>query len=224
MLINKLIIHRCRSCAPRSRLFLHLIVITSVILILYLSPLFSPLIFDQPVSKLIKYRLRSQNSSAFRFFQLRDPVKLIALCESISTVECLAYLSQNQSDYLQPLSGNKMKKFEKNYCTKTKKMLYHTFWSDNRRLDHIFLQLHIRSFLYTQNRRCSHLIVWTLPPLDPQINQMYNKLYTPHVEFRSLMEVAYELLDVGTPVRKMFFSIILPLRTIFKKSSIGILH
>ena len=212
MPINNLI-HPFCSYTPRPRLFLHLIVIASIIIILYLSPLFSPLIFDQPVSKLIKYRLRTQNSSAFKFFQLRDPVKLITLCESIPTIECLAYLSQNQSDYLQPLSGKKMKKFEKNYCTKTKKMLYHTFWSDSRRLDHPFLQLHIRSFLYTQNRRCSHLIVWTLPSLDPKIKQIYDRLYIPHVEFRSLMEVAYELLDVGTPVR-----------TIFEKSSIGIRH
>lgn len=202
MLLNSLT-HRCRFCASRTRLAIHLTIVVIIILALYLFPLFSPLIFDQPVLKLIKYRLRSQNRSAFSFSQLRDPVALIALCESIPTIECLAYLSENQSDYLQALSDKKMRTFARNYCTKMKKMLYHTFWSDSRRLDHPFLQLHIRSFLYTQNRRCSRLIVWTLPPFDPQINRTYNMLYAPHVEFRSLIEVAYELLDVGTPVRSI---------------------
>jgi len=114
--------------------------------------------------------------------------------------QCLAYLNKNQTDYLEPLSSDDMRSFKETYCTETKKMLFHTFWIDTQLLNHPFLQLHIRSFLYTQNRQCSHLIIWTWPASDPQIDHTYNKFYTPNVEFRSLIDVADELLKVGTPV------------------------
>lgn len=191
---------RCHLFSSRSRLLLNLIVIFTLIIILYLSYSSSLLKSGKEVPKFIKYRLRNQDNTAFNFVQFRDPPKLITLCESIATIDCLAYLNQNQSDYLQPLSTDDMKIFKDNYCMKTKKMLYHTYWSKNRHLDHPFVHLFIRSFLYTQNLECSHLIIWTVPPLDPQIHRL-NMLYAPHVEFRSLIDVAGDLFEVGTPVR-----------------------
>ncbi|CAF3375090.1 unnamed protein product [Rotaria socialis] len=94
-------------------------------------------------------------------------------------------------------------------------MLFHTFWNDVHLLNHPILQLHIQSFLYTQNRRCSHLIVWTLPPFDIRVKNAYNMIYAPYVEFRSLIEVAYEMRQVGTYVDAHWYE--LPLKLIFNR-------
>ncbi|CAF3254753.1 unnamed protein product [Rotaria socialis] len=94
-------------------------------------------------------------------------------------------------------------------------MLFHTFWNDVHLLNHPILQLHIQSFLYTQNRRCSHLIVWTLPPFDIRVKNAYNMIYAPYVEFRSLIEVAYKMRQVGTYVDAHWYE--LPLKLIFNR-------
>ena len=204
MVLNSFI-PRCHPFSSRIRFLFNLSVMITIILVIYLSSSSSSLLRSHEKNpNLTKYRLRSQDSAAFGFVQFRDPPKVIALCESISIIECLAYLNHNQSDYLQPLSAEDTKLFKENYCTKSK-MLYHTFWGNNRHLDHPYIHLFIRSFLYTQNRQCSHMIIWTLPPLDSQINRLFNMLYAPYVEFRSLIDVANDLLEVGTPVRKIFF-------------------
>lgn len=186
-------------------LFLNAIVICIVILITSSFSSFHSVGLYKPAGSLIKHRLRSQNNSAFSFVQFRDIIKLKKTCEDMSTIDCLAYLNQNQPDYLQPLSSDDTRKFKETYCTETKKMLFHTFWSDSRYLNHPLLQLHIQSFLYTQNRQCSHLIVWTMPPFDTRNNHTYNMPYVPNVEFRSLMDVADDLLEVGTPVSLSFY-------------------
>jgi hypothetical protein len=191
---------RCCPSSLRSRLVLSVIVICMVILLIYSSSSYHPVEFYNPAGSLIRHHLRLQDNSAFSFVQFRDIVKLKKFCESISTIDCLAYLNQNQSDYLKPLSSDDTKIFKETYCTKTKKMLYHTFWSDNRHLNHPILHLHIQSFLYTQNQRCSHLIVWIMPPYDIPINHTYSAPYVSNVEFRSLMDIAYDLFKVGTPV------------------------
>jgi hypothetical protein len=195
-------VKRCYPSSLRFYLLLIVTVISTVILTTYpSSSSFSVVRFYNRAPRLVRYCLRPQNISVFSFVQFRNIVKLIKACESMPNIQCLAYLNQNQSDYLQPLSSDDTATFKETYCTETKKMLFHTFWSDTRHLDHPLLQLHIHSFLYTQNRQCSHLIVWTLPPFDTTIKDAYNMLYVPNVEFRSLMDVADELLKVGTPVR-----------------------
>jgi hypothetical protein len=195
------IVDRCHPISCRLHLILRILVIIVIItVIVYQSPLsFHMWSHDEP-SELIKYRLRVQNSSAFHFVKFLDLIKLTQFCERVSTISCLTYLNQNQSDYLQSQSSDEINIFKKTYCMEKKKILFHTFWGNTRRLNHPFLQLHIHSFLYTQNQQCSRMIVWLLPPLDPKINQAYNMLYAPNVEFRTLMSFAKELREVGVYV------------------------
>jgi hypothetical protein len=200
------VIKQYHPSSLRSCFFLSAVIICIIILITYSFSSFHSVRFYNPAASLIRYRLQPQNVSAFSFVQFRDIIKLKNACESMSTIDCLAYLNQNQSDYLQPLSFDDTRTFKEIYCTETKKMLFHTFWSDSRRLDHPFLRLFIQSFLYTQNRQCSHLIVWTMPPFDTRIHHAYNGLDVSNVEFRSLIDIADDLSKVGTPVSLLFYS------------------
>ncbi|CAF4957224.1 unnamed protein product [Rotaria sp. Silwood1] len=151
--------------------------------------------YDQP-SQSMKFRLRVQNASAFQFLKFVDLVKLKNLCENMTTIQCLYYLHRNQTDYLQPLSADETRLFKETYCTENNKVLFHTFWGKTRFLNNQILQMHILSFLYTQNLQCCRLIVWLWPPLDSRIKQLYDQLYAPHVEFRTTMSVAEKLREL----------------------------
>jgi hypothetical protein len=191
------LIERCQ----RSKRRFYIILTMMIIVITYPTVSFlPPWSQEQPLGSM-QYRIRPQNASAFHFVKFRDLTRLITLCEGMPTIQCLKYLDQNQSDYLQPLSPDEWKTFKDTYCLETRKMLYHTVWVDARRLDHPTLQLHIHSYLRTQNRQCSRLIVWLLPPFDVQIMEEYNRRYAPNVEFRTLSPYADQLRQVGVYVR-----------------------
>ena len=193
------LIERCQRSKRRFYIVLSMLVI--VIVITYPTTSFLPPWLQGQSLGSMKYRIRPQNTSAFHFVKFRDLGKLITLCESLPTIQCLKYLDQNQSDYLQPQSSDEQEKFKDSYCLEAKKMLYHTIWVDARRLDHPSLQLHIHSYLRTQNRQCSRLIVWLLPPVNTQINEEYTRLYAPNVEFRTLTPYTDQLRRVGVYVR-----------------------
>lgn len=196
------LIERCQR--SKRRFYIVLSMIAIVIFITHSTVSFSTTWSqDQPLGSM-KYRIRPQNASAFQFVKFRDLTKLTTLCESIPTIQCLKYLDRNQSDYLQPQSSDEQKTFKETYCLEAKKMLYHTVWVDAARLDHPSLQLHIHSYLRTQNRQCSRLIVWLLPPINTQINEEYNRLYAPNIEFRTLTPYAHQLRQVGVYVRLPF--------------------
>ncbi len=149
-------------------------------------------------------RLRPQNRFLHQFVKFRNLSILTNTCEQMSTIDCLNYLHNNQSDYFQPLSTDEIKVFHNEYCTDKKKMLFHTFWSNPKRLDDPLLLLHIQSHLYTQNRECSNLIIWTLPRVFRDIPRKYN-VHEPYLQFRSLMPLANELRQVGVNVNSLFF-------------------
>ena len=195
-----------RCYQTRRRFYMVLSISVVFILIIYSkSPLLAELPRNQTAEQM-KYSIRPQNASAFHFVKFRDLTKLIKLCESLPTIQCLKYLDQNQSDYLQPQSSTEWQSFQDVYCSDAQKMLYHTFWRNTRHLDHPYLQLHIHSYLRTQNRQCSHLIVWILPPVEAQITEAYNRLYAPNVEFRTLIPYTDQLRQVGVYVRLLSLS------------------
>ena len=152
--------------------------------------------------KLDRWRLKPANGSTrFEYIRFRDLSSLTTRCESLSAIDCLAYLHRNQSEYLQAMSTDEVTKFNETYCSTTNRILFHTFWNDASRLDHDFLRLHIDSFLYTQNRRCSRLIVWLTPPVDLEVQRRANRFYEGDVEFRSLLDLDDELRQVGMYVQ-----------------------
>ncbi len=162
---------------------------------------------DSSLSPFYTSRLRRQNFSLNHFVKFRNLSILINTCEQMSTIDCLNYLHDNQSDYVQALSTDEQNVFQNEYCTKEKKMLFHTFWSNPRTLDDPLLLLHIQSHLYTQNRQCSNLIIWTLPRLPRfvgGIDRRYN-VHQPYLQFRSLMPLANELRQVGVNVNFSLF-------------------
>jgi hypothetical protein len=153
-------------------------------------------------SKLFKYYLRLQNESLFHFVKFRNLDTLIPLCERIATIECLKYLHQNQSEYFEILSAEELKTFRNDYCFTTEKLLFHTFLDDIDRLNDPLLQLHIQSYLYTQNRQCSNMIIWILSTFDndDQIDEKY-KIYEPYVQIRTLSPFIDDLHQVDIHVR-----------------------
>jgi len=159
--------------------------------------------FDSSPSSFYTSRLRSQNQSTYHFFKFRNLSILINTCEQMITIDCLAYLHNNQSDYFQSLSSTEYNSFQKKYCTNKKKMLFHTFWDNSKRLNDPLLLLHIQSYLYTQNRQCSYLIIWTLPPFYGEIDPIYNA-HEPYLQFRTLMPLAKQLREVGVNVSSLF--------------------
>ena len=150
----------------------------------------------------IKHRLRTQNRTSHTFVKFRHLDRLTSDCESLSTIDCLTYLHQNRSDYFEELSADERKRFQDEYCTNEKKMLFHAFWNDPNRLDDPLLQLYIHSYLFTQNRQCSKLILWTIPQHhgDSSIDPKF-QIYQPYLEIRTLSSVAAELDQVGIRVR-----------------------
>jgi hypothetical protein len=154
---------------------------------------------DSSLSTFYTSRLRRQNFSRNHFVKFRNLSILINTCEQMSTIDCLNYLHNNQSDYVQILSTNEQNIFQNKYCTKKKKMLFHTFWNNPKTLNDPLLLLHIQSHLYTQNRRCSNLIIWTLPRFFGRIDRRYN-VHQPYLQFRSLLPLADELRQVGVNV------------------------
>lgn len=183
-----------------ARRLILLIIVISIPIAYEASLSYSMWPYDQP-SQSIKFRLRVKNESKFQFFKFIDLVQLKNLCESLTTIQCLDYLHRNQTTYLQPLSVNETRLFKEAYCTENNKILFHTFWAQTHSLNNQILQTHILSFLYTQNLQCSRLIVWLLPPLDDHIKQLYDTLYAPHVEFRSVVYVAKKLRELNIYVR-----------------------
>jgi len=151
------------------------------------------------LSSLYRFRLRPQNTSQFQRFNFRNLSALSDKCEQLGTVDCLHYLDTQQSQYLIPLSKQENEQFQKRYCTKKSAMLFHTYWNNPNTFDDPLLVLHIESFLFTQNRQCSRLIIWTIPPLIGDIDQRYN-IHAPYLQFRSLTPLAKELRDVGVSV------------------------
>ncbi len=149
-------------------------------------------------------RLRPQNLSAYQFVKFRNLSILINTCEQMTTIDCLTYSHNNQSDYFQLLSSIEYDLFQNKYCVNKKKMLFHTFWDNPKRLNDPLLLLHIKSHLYTQNRQCSYLIIWTLPLIYGEIDARYN-VHEPYLQFRTLMPVAKELREVGVNVSSSFF-------------------
>jgi hypothetical protein len=172
-----------------------------VILLIIISKLYFN---DSLLSTFYTSRLQAQNLSLNHFVQFRNLSALINACEQMSTIDCLNYLSNNQSDYVQTLSNDEKSIFQNEYCTEKKKMLFHTFWDNPNTLDDPLLLLHIQSHLYTQNRQCSNLIIWTLPKLFGEIDRRYN-VHEPHLQFRSLMLLAHELRQVGVDVSSLLF-------------------
>ena len=152
---------------------------------------------------LYKFRLRTQNLSKNHFVKFRNISILTKTCEEMTTIQCLNYLHYNQTDYLQSLSTDELIFFQNQYCTEHKKMLFHTFWNNPNTLDDPLLLLHIKSHLYTQNRQCSYLIIWTLPPFYGDIDQKFN-VHKPYLQFRTLIPFAKELRKVGVDVRCYF--------------------
>jgi hypothetical protein len=149
-------------------------------------------------------RLRPQNLSTYNFVKFRNLSILTNTCEQMTTIDCLTYLHNNQSDYFQRLSSIEYNLFRNRYCTNKKKMLFHTFWNNPKRLNDPLLLLHIQSHLYTQNRHCSYLIIWTLPTFSGEIDPKYN-VHKPYLEFRTLIPLAKELRQVGVNVSSSFF-------------------
>ena len=161
----------------------------------------SPSVPSMPIAR----RLRPQNRTSHTFVKFRHLGRLTETCEDLSTIGCLTYLQQNRSDYFDNLSSDELLLFQDQYCTNEKKMLFHTFWNDPNRLDDPFLQLLINSYLFTQNRQCSKLILWTTPPYDdqPLIDPRY-QMHAPHLEIRFLTSIAPELDRVGIRVSSLF--------------------
>jgi hypothetical protein len=153
-------------------------------------------------------RLRPQNRSVYQFVKFRNLSILINTCEKTTTIECLNYLHSNQTDYFEPLSSNELNLFQNEYCTEKNKMVFHTFWNDPHKLNDPLLLIHIQSHLYTQNRQCSYLIIWTLPLFYGDIDPKYNT-HEPYLQFRTLMPFAKELRQVGVDVRTFFVTKIL---------------
>jgi hypothetical protein len=160
---------------------------------------------DSPQCLFYKSRLRSQNLSTYHFVKFRNLSILINTCENMTTIQCLNYLHNNQTDYIQPLSINELNFFQNQYCTEKNKMLFHTFWNNPNTLNDPLLLLHIQSHLYTQNRQCSILIIWTLSPFYGNIDQKFN-VHKPYLQFRTLKPFAQELLKVGVDVRSFLTS------------------
>jgi len=156
------------------------------------------------LSSLYTSHLRPQNRSAYHFVKFRNLSLLINTCEQMTTIDSLAYLHNNQSDYFQPLSSMEYDLFQNKYCTNKKKMLFHTFWDNPKKLNDPLLLLHIQSHLYTQNRQCSYLIIWTLPLFYGEIDPRYN-VHEPYLQFRTLMSLAKELREVGVNVSSSVF-------------------
>ncbi len=154
---------------------------------------------------LFKYRLRPQNNSIYHFVKFRNLNTLINRCENTSTIECLNYLYQSQSDYFERLSSNELETFQNEYCHSKKKLLFHTFWDDSHQLNDALLQLHIKSYLYTQNRQCSNMIIWTLPTFDNnnQMDQKY-KTHEPYLQIRTILPFTDDLHQVGVHVSLVF--------------------
>lgn len=159
---------------------------------------------DTSISKFYTSRLRIENFSTYEFTKFRNLSILIHICEQMTTIDCLNYLQYNQSDYLQSLSLNEYNFFQNQYCTKKNKMLFHTFWNNPNKLNDPLLLLHIQSHLYTQNRQCSYLIIWTLPLLSGEIDARYN-VHEPYLQFRTLSPLAKEFRAVGVNVNTFIF-------------------
>jgi len=153
-------------------------------------------------SLLYTSRLRTQNISTNHLVKFRNLSVLINNCEQMTTIQCLDYLHNNQSDYFQSLSSIEFDHFQNLYCKNKKKMLFHTFWNNPNTLDDTLLVLHIQSHLYTQNRQCSYLIIWTLPPFYGDIDPKYN-VHKPYLQFRTLLPFANQLRQVGIDVRAL---------------------
>ena len=107
----------------RSYFLFTIIAIVSFLLINTSSPIW---LKQQPI-KYVKYNLKIQNMSVFNFVRFRNLVQLTKTCESMSTIDCLSYLHNKQSDYVEPLSPDELRIFKDNYCTGERKMLFHSF-------------------------------------------------------------------------------------------------
>ena len=195
-----LISHRFRQIFPR---YIFYILCLNLVFLIILYYSFVPLTIPSPIpSALFQHHLRPQNNSLHHFVKFRDLDRLINICENMTTIACLKYLHDNQSDYIKTLSTDERNRFKNKYCSEKKKMLFHTFWNDPYRLDDPLLQLHIQSHLYTQNRQCSYLIIWTLPLFNNknQMNKKY-KIHEPYLQIRSLLPFIDDLHHVGVHVR-----------------------
>ncbi|UJR22034.1 hypothetical protein I4U23_025102 [Adineta vaga] len=159
---------------------------------------------NTPQALLYTSRLREQDMTKHKYVKFRDLSLLSNTCEQMSTIDCLNYLDKNQSNYFQKLSSTQSRIFQNQYCTQKKKMLFHTFWNNPNQLDNPLLLLHIQSHLYTQNRHCSQLIIWTLPMFYGAINPMYNVHY-PYLQFRTLTPFMKELQQVGVHINSYRF-------------------
>jgi hypothetical protein len=191
-----------RFCHIVRRYIFYISCVTLVfIIILYYSFVSFPNLLPTS-STLYQYRLRLQNHSLYNFVKFRDLDRLTNICENTTTFKCLHYLQNNQSDYFETLSSDERNTFKNEYCSEKRKMLFHTFWNDPYRLDDTFLHLHIESYLYTQNRQCSYLIIWTLPFFNDnhQLNEKY-QIHEPYLQIRSLLPFIDDLHQVGVHVR-----------------------
>ncbi|CAF1132414.1 unnamed protein product [Adineta ricciae] len=159
---------------------------------------------DKPQALLYTCRLRKQNFSKCQYVKFQNLSWLIDACRQMTTIDCLNHLHRNQSDYFRRLSPSETRLFRKNYCTNKNRILFHTFWNDPHKLNEPLLILHILSYLYTQNHRCSQLIIWTLPMFYGEIHPMYN-VHEPYVQFRTLRPFANDLKQVGADIDSYYF-------------------
>lgn len=95
-------------------------------------------------------------------YRVRDPAKLIEYCGGLTSAQCLRYLAHSKADYLVPSSMacrrvSPDRLFLEGEEEEGDVLYFHTFWRGPMTEKPA---LAIKSYLYSQNQECTHLVVW----------------------------------------------------------------